>query len=417
MVEPKPRGDDGTACTGTDNVGDTPNQADENYGTPAFPQVSCSNGPNGDMFMNYMDYTDDVAMYMFSVGQVARMQALFAAGGARVGLTTSIGCQAPSGGTTCGNPAGLTAGSIAQTSANLSWGAVSGATGYTLQYKPTSSTTYTSVSVTSTSYALSGLTAATAYDWQVSATCATATSAYTSASFTTASVVTTCTDNYEANETRTAAKAMAVNTNITAKIGTSTDKDWFKFSNTTATKNIKIDLTNLPLDYDVKLYRGSTLVGTSQLGGTSAEQIKYNNGTVTTYYVNVYGYGGVFNANSCYTLRTSLSGTAWRTNGGNGEEEVEQNINLEKIQSNASVSVYPNPSTGAFSVDILNLSAATTADIKVIDVTGKIVYANEVPVSQGINTKEVNLQNASGLYQVIVRTGEEVNVQKIMIQQ
>jgi hypothetical protein len=116
-------------------------------------------------------------------------------------------------------------------------------------------------------------------------------------------------------------------------------------------------------------------------------------------------------------LRASLSGTAWRTNGGNGEEEVEQNINLEKIQNNASVSVYPNPSTGAFSVDILNLSAATTSDIKVIDVTGKIVYAKEVPVSQGINTKEINLQNASGLYQVIVRTGDEVSVEKIMIQQ
>ena len=26
---------------------------------PAFPAISCSNGPNGDMFMNYMDYTDD----------------------------------------------------------------------------------------------------------------------------------------------------------------------------------------------------------------------------------------------------------------------------------------------------------------------------------------------------------------------
>jgi hypothetical protein len=27
------------------------------------------------MFMNYMDYVDDAAMFMFSAGQVARMQA------------------------------------------------------------------------------------------------------------------------------------------------------------------------------------------------------------------------------------------------------------------------------------------------------------------------------------------------------
>jgi hypothetical protein len=97
-------GDDGTACTGTDNVSDTPNQADENYGKPVFPQVSCSNGPNGDMFMNYMDYVDDAAMFMFSTGQSSRMNALFAAGGARVGLLTSQGGVAPGTGGGGGTP-------------------------------------------------------------------------------------------------------------------------------------------------------------------------------------------------------------------------------------------------------------------------------------------------------------------------
>ena len=92
-------GDDSGACTGTDNVADTPNQGSENYGKPVFPHVSCSNGPNGDMFMNYMDYVDDNAMFMFSTGQSSRMNALFATGGARVGLLTSAGGTAP-GGTT-----------------------------------------------------------------------------------------------------------------------------------------------------------------------------------------------------------------------------------------------------------------------------------------------------------------------------
>ena len=35
------------------------------------------------MTMNFMDYTDDAGMYMFSNGQKARMLALFAAGGSR----------------------------------------------------------------------------------------------------------------------------------------------------------------------------------------------------------------------------------------------------------------------------------------------------------------------------------------------
>ena len=93
-------GDDGGACTGTDNVSDTPNQGAENYGKPVYPHVSCSNGPNGDMFMNYMDYVDDNAMFMFSTGQSSRMNALFATGGARVGLLTSQGGVAPGGTTT-----------------------------------------------------------------------------------------------------------------------------------------------------------------------------------------------------------------------------------------------------------------------------------------------------------------------------
>ncbi|HEY4295512.1 MAG TPA: M43 family zinc metalloprotease, partial [Paraburkholderia sp.] len=60
-------------CSGGDSVDDTPNAEGPNYGTPAFPKISCQNGPNGDMFMNYMDYVDDAAMFMFTPEQVSRM--------------------------------------------------------------------------------------------------------------------------------------------------------------------------------------------------------------------------------------------------------------------------------------------------------------------------------------------------------
>jgi len=61
-------------CSGSDLVADTPNAAGPNYQKPTFPHVSCHNGPNGDMFMNYMDYVDDDSMFMFTTQQVARMQ-------------------------------------------------------------------------------------------------------------------------------------------------------------------------------------------------------------------------------------------------------------------------------------------------------------------------------------------------------
>jgi len=61
-------------CSGSDFVADTPNAAGPNFHKPKFPHVSCGNGPNGDMFMNYMDYVDDDSMFMFTTQQVARMQ-------------------------------------------------------------------------------------------------------------------------------------------------------------------------------------------------------------------------------------------------------------------------------------------------------------------------------------------------------
>jgi HAMP domain-containing protein len=61
-------------CSGSDAVADTPNCAGPNFGTPTFPVVTCNNGPNGDMFMNYMDYVDDAAMCMFTTQQALRMR-------------------------------------------------------------------------------------------------------------------------------------------------------------------------------------------------------------------------------------------------------------------------------------------------------------------------------------------------------
>jgi Pregnancy-associated plasma protein-A len=72
-------------CSGTDHVSDTPNAQLPNYGSPAFPHISCDNGPNGDMFMNYMDYVDDAAMVMFTPGQITRMNAALAGPRSKIG--------------------------------------------------------------------------------------------------------------------------------------------------------------------------------------------------------------------------------------------------------------------------------------------------------------------------------------------
>jgi hypothetical protein len=68
----------GDATCGTDNVTDTPTHNASNGGCPTYPHLSTCAGAPVEMTMNYMDYTYDQCMYMFSVGQKARMQACLA---------------------------------------------------------------------------------------------------------------------------------------------------------------------------------------------------------------------------------------------------------------------------------------------------------------------------------------------------
>jgi hypothetical protein len=73
----------GDATCGNDLVGDTPLHNTANYGCPASGHKSTCSGQPVEMTMNYMDYTDDACMYMFSLGQKSRMLAVFASGGPR----------------------------------------------------------------------------------------------------------------------------------------------------------------------------------------------------------------------------------------------------------------------------------------------------------------------------------------------
>lgn len=541
-------GDDGTSCSGSDQCSDTPNQADENYGCPTFPTVSCSNGPNGDMFMNYMDYTDDGCMNMFTAGQKARMQALFASGGARLALASSLGCTPPS--TSCGTPSGLSASAITSSSATVSWTAVSGATSYNVQYKLSSSSTWTTTTSTTTSKALSGLTASSTYNYQVQAVCASGSSSYSAASsFTTSSAggttycasngisqtyewidyvslgsiartsgadaggyyngtgtstnvtkgsaytITTsagfsgstyaeqwavfcdwnadgdftdagetaasfsssgtgnntasitipstastastrmrvsmkygaaptscesfaegevedynlniqagggggCTESYESNNTSGTAKPVTVGSNVLSQISTSTDKDWYSFANTSTNKNIKVTLTTLPADYDIKLYNPSgTNVKTSQLGGTSSETIIYNTSTVGTYKIQVYGYNGAFSNSQCYTMLVQTSATAFRYEAG----EMVGDVNPDKEL----ISVYPNPAYQHVNIEFNSLEKGDV-QLKVYNLLGQLMYAESVLAIDGKNIVNLNINSfRNGTYIVEVISNNE----------
>lgn len=68
----------GDATCGTDYVDDTPTHNTSNGGCPTYPHYSTCSGSPVEMTMNYMDYTYDACMYMFTAGQGTRMNAVFA---------------------------------------------------------------------------------------------------------------------------------------------------------------------------------------------------------------------------------------------------------------------------------------------------------------------------------------------------
>jgi hypothetical protein len=77
---------------GSDGVDDTPQQRRYNQGCPSFPKLNttCGDGNSaGEMFMNFMDFTDDACMLMFTSGQISRMRETFAAGGLRESIRFS----------------------------------------------------------------------------------------------------------------------------------------------------------------------------------------------------------------------------------------------------------------------------------------------------------------------------------------
>ena len=86
-------GDDNGGCAGDDFVTDTPNQGNDYGGQcPIHPKVSCT---TTNMFQNYMDYTNDACMNIFTAGQVSRMITVLQNSPRRVTLPTSKGATAP----------------------------------------------------------------------------------------------------------------------------------------------------------------------------------------------------------------------------------------------------------------------------------------------------------------------------------
>ena len=212
------------------------------------------------------------------------------------------------GAVTCSAPAALAASAVTTTSATVSWGAVSGAVSYDVDYKTNASATWinAATATTTTSVNLSGLTAATLYDYRVRTNCAGGSSIYTAAQFTTTSATPTCATAFEPNETQAAAAAITSGVTNSAAITTTTDVDYFKIT-TTATSNNTFNLVGPSgVDYDLYIYNSAgTQIGSST-GTTATEAVSLTSQAAGIYYIKVLGYNGA-NSPTCYTIKATAA--------------------------------------------------------------------------------------------------------------
>lgn len=87
---------DGSDCTATDFVSDTPAQSAGTSGCPSHPRLDCGSPQQPRMFQNYLDYTNDACMNLFTQGQVSRMSIVLQNSPRRASLLLSAGSLPPS---------------------------------------------------------------------------------------------------------------------------------------------------------------------------------------------------------------------------------------------------------------------------------------------------------------------------------
>jgi hypothetical protein len=326
------------------------------------------------------------------------------------GTTSSFATASFATDALCATPGGLSSTNITSNSATLTWGAVSGASSYTIEIKTSVATTWSVLAAgyTNTSILATGLVSGATYNWRVNATCPAGTGAFATASF--ATQVVACTDAWEPNESRTAARSITTGTAIQGLISSSSDNDYFKFSNSTAAPNIRITLTNLPANYNIELYRTGVnkRVAVSANSGTTSETITLNNAAIGQYEVRVYGNSrNEFNTINCYTLQANVSNIAY---------DQADNDKAEWGPAAGGITVYPQPATGVLNIAFDAVASGKT-EVALVNQLGMNLQQKNMTASKGTNftTLDVSL-TPTGIYVLKITQNGVVKTARVLVQ-
>lgn len=228
-------------------------------------------------------------------------------------------------------------------------------------------------------------------------------------------------DNETANNSATTAPILALNTLRNSQIGSATDVDYYKFTTTTASPKLKVTLSDLPADYDLRLYNAKangtigTQISVSQQSGLATETIVYNTPTVgAIYYVKINGYNKAYSTTACYSLLAATSNTSFAiVKRGIELSDKTDAADLIKIEP---MTIYPNPAHDVVNVRMI-CEEAMTCDVNMINSVGKSVKTFKAQYELGENFTTIPTDDLpQGIYFVRMETGKETLTQKVIIQ-
>jgi|GEM_PF-3799001 len=364
--------------------------------------------------------------------------------------------------TSCLSPTALAVTGITTTGATVNFSGTSAS--YTVIYGPKGfnpTTAGTPVTTTTTSAPLTGLTAATNYDVYVRGTCGTTQSTLTGpVSFTTlcgSTIVSTFpyAENFDAVATgvlpcgftvlnvnndaetwqsRSTVPTLAGQTPVSSTApnamvylynedATTAANDWFFTAPILMQPGYKYQLSfkyrnsgsNYPERLEVKYGTAATVagqtttlwtntaIGTSTFAtanGTSTPAVASITPTTTgSYYIGFHVYSPAdqffLAVDDVEVTRTLVTGT-------------------QSAELNRAISVYPNPSTGRFTLDVASKSKASTLQVQVSNQLGQVVYTGAVKNAAG---NQLDLSKLSGgIYNLKIQDGDQFTVRRLVIQ-
>lgn len=451
----------GDANCGDDFITDTPTQQTQNAGNPTFPHVTCGNSPNGDMFMNYMDYSDHASLLMFTVEQKKRMHAALA--GPRKAIMNSNACAPPTSNKPVANFSTATPKVLLGSSVSFFDQSLNGPTSWSWTFTGAATTSSTSQNPSGVIYNTLGC-------FPVTLVATNANGSDTKTKICYVNVVKACdtlsniyqgdsvvyygSDNWGYMTGHNGYGVTAIADKFTNPSGGSYKMEgvyigvaYSKYSNSAKTVNVKVYDAN-GLDYN-----NATGAPGTQLGTTTATYSELGYGrffgeqvyvrfaspvTVTNpFYVSVeftYAAGDTL-ALLGTKFRSNQPATAWekwadgkwhpfsQTDWWNSKFSMVYNPVLcdqltsieNQVPFSHLISVYPNPGSGLFTVGF-GFESAKNVTLNVYNLIGENVYNEQLYAMPG-SSRQVNLNELpDGVYLMEVRTENNSTTQKIILQ-